>query len=158
MMPLPFFQPLLSQPSTSRKKHPAWKCKATRLHAYFSSCWGGNVSRLRNVSAYPLNLPLLPPPIQMPDAPPPRPFHPEEKGRANASARQHSAGAVGHLKGEGWGKRVCERKRGGGYLHSKWHLMLVSPQCCLINHAGLNLTRSATVPHVWGWWAPVDGS
>ncbi len=67
---------------------------------------------------------------------------------------QHSARAVGHLKGG----CVClwKRKRGGGRLHSKWHLMLVSPQCCLINHAGLNFTKSATELDVWCWRAPVD--
>lgn len=52
---------------------------------------------------------------------------------------------------------VCEKgKEEGECLHSKWQIMLVSPQCCLINHAGLNLTKSATVLDVWHWRVPVD--
>lgn len=46
---------------------------------------------------------------------------------------------------------VKKEKGRGECLHSKWHLMLVSPQCCLINHAGLNFTKSATVLDVWHW-------
>ncbi len=101
----------------------------------------------------------LTPPIRSPVIPPPRLFHLEEKGRAKASTSAAQCQSSRSSEGGG-GKKVCvclwKRKRGGGRLHSKWHLMLVSPQCCLINHAGLNFTKSATDLDVWCWRAPVD--
>lgn len=81
---------------------------------FFLSSWGSNMIRLRNVSAFPLN--LLPSPIQSPSLHHRVPFIQRKRARPKQAHLQHSARAVGHLKGEeGW-KRVClwKRKRGGG--------------------------------------------
>lgn len=147
--PLPFF--LRPHPPQKREKmHPSWICRA-RLHGHFSSSGGSNMIRLRNVSP--------PHPSKATSLLCRVPFIQRKRAGPKQAHLQHSARAVGHLEGEEGRKCVCVCEKGkeeGGRLHSKWHLMLVSSQCCLINHAGLNLTKSATELDVWCWWAPVD--
>jgi len=71
--------------------------------------------RLRNVSAFPLN--LLPSPIQSPSPHRHVPFIQRKRAGPKQAHLQHSARAVGHLMGEEGGKCVFvkrKRKRGGG--------------------------------------------
>ncbi len=134
-MPPSFFPP--PSPSEKREMHPFWICRS-KVHGHFSSSGGSNMIRLRNVSAFPLN------PAH------PKPRHStavslSSRGKGPGQASTSAAQCQSSRSSEGGGgKKVCvfvKRKRGGGRLHSKWHLMLVSPQCGLINHAGLNFTN-----------------